>query len=1670
MNRKILTRLLSVLLVVVMTFGLLPVSASAAWWNNTAETQPAETADRPVVDTQAATDDGFYRILHLDCGRKYFSKDWIIALLYEMKDAGYNQLQLAFGNDGLRFLLDDMSFTANGTTYSNETVVTKVKAGNKAQNSSGDESYLTETEMTEIITKANSLGIEIVPLLNLPGHANAILDIADDAYNASGSNNTLNVVSTSDTARNFGMAIFKKYVDYFYGKGCKFFSFGADEYANDAGKPFSFSRLSSTEYGRFVTFINSLAEYIEGKGMTPRAFNDGLYYNGQTNAADTNIQCCYWSSGWGDYPVASATTIANNGHAMINTNGDFYYVLGKSDKFDSDYSYASNFSNTAFMSSNISKPVGSMFCIWCDFPNAETETVVAQKTRLVLRAMAARMQDKRINTINKDVVTNGFNADGTLNGASTEPGGDTDVKNTVNVTLEVGQTSQTYTQDGDVTSKVTKDDNFDEVASAKIEHKQQTTEGKEEAVTSVSSGDTYYIKNSSGKYLDSSANWVDNISSAAQWTWDGNYLKNGSNYLRYYRSKWQTTTSSSNATTLYFNDGTFYRSRYLLISTYQYYNEFASPVKYTAGEKVDKTEITFTGKKVGTTSIKIGDTRYYITVEYKEQTVNVTVDNTATVTVSGTLDKTDLNENFATVAVSGTKMTVTGIATGDTYVIVGDTKYNIHVTEEDIEGADKAKLEFWITNAPITSVEDTKTEIRTTLKNEEYTVYYKELSATYPKMNTEDGVAIDGFAPDSTAHGKRTIYYWHSRILDTTETNDYGNNLGSQTKDGGDDETSSGSAFTKIRYYNHTWSVYTANGWVNIEAKHQLVAYYAEYLKITDEVGSYGADWGNKGDGTATGDWLDVSNYCTLSIQVVYEDGTTNPSDTTAAALTAKSLVYGYWPQGRGIGTVILKGNDQYEIYKVTAETGESKTSINSSTYAATITNLTWDDNELTVWEDGNGSDEAVIHNPSNGFSKEGVNANLCWDENKEAILLRVYIRAKVTEDSLTVHYIDKTDANKETEFYKYNIAVKSGTLFDPNFAYVAGGSLTGNTVKNFHDVTQTVQWDLSQMKEIDTAYRYVQYDFVNATRSTNGKEVYLYYTFRNPEAEFVIDFGLPLEIKETDVFPDLTAANKVTASKPSYGTVKISGTTATYTPNKVLLEDDSFYLTYEGYNSTTGTTGNIAYKIVIHPASNVLYEENFLKTADSSWKMTDAEITDAQQLQKANDGKTYNVFGYDGAYAGSDNENGVWKATGLTTTAATGDLTADFYGNGFDLIGNCGPTTGQVMMIIAKQGTKKGVAGVIIDTRYKDTIYQVPLAHVMLREEGAYTAVIRATGLKSETVSTQAAVYAAPSAVRANNAVADMLAEYGLSSADVEYIGGDQIAASPIAVRRAPAVATYASIEHGAGDHVEIAGFRVYRDTTGTVAANYPTAEQNLTYTNIIDLLGSKIITATVEGGNVVSCTPTEYEKNGGPQNEVYLAQNQAISFGVSTGDPIQVSLRAVSGTSDWNGTKISSITELYYEVEPELVGGQYTVTIMNKQSDGLLAIGNVKVPNSVTVQTTSELSDDVILASVRAVYAAAPEPVEPELFTPDTFKVHVTSLPMFRSKIVTLGITVSKDVAYVTVNGRTYTPSQFFSRWLKTVTIPVTETISRSETRTYTIIAYNSDGTASEPIVVKG
>lgn len=376
--RKLSKTLLSLLLIAAMlaSFVVLPAAAEEP-----AAEQPTEAVQ--AAETQA-TDSSFMKIFHLDCGRKYFTKDWILALINEISAAGYTHLQLAIGNDGMRFLLDDMSLTVGDKTYSSEDVAAAIHAGNVAydnrQSYTPEKDELTESEMNAIISYATSKGITVIPLINNPGHMDAILSAATSLTGTSCSYNRS--VTTIDLGNEdavaFTKAFLTKYVEYFAAKGCTHFGIGADEYANDVYSTGSmgFGQLvRDGNYGKFISYVNSVAALVKAAEMKPVAFNDGFYFNNNTYSGtfDTDIVISFWTSGWGGYQSETASQLAARGHQMINTNGDFYYVLGKSDKFDSGYDYASNFSNTAFMGSTVSNPAGATFCVWCDYPGAETE-------------------------------------------------------------------------------------------------------------------------------------------------------------------------------------------------------------------------------------------------------------------------------------------------------------------------------------------------------------------------------------------------------------------------------------------------------------------------------------------------------------------------------------------------------------------------------------------------------------------------------------------------------------------------------------------------------------------------------------------------------------------------------------------------------------------------------------------------------------------------------------------------------------------------------------------------------------------------------------------------------------------------------------------------------------------------------------------------------------------------------------------------------------------------------------------------------------------------------------------------------------------------------------------------------------------------------------------------
>ena len=57
------------------------------------------------------------KIVSIDAGRKYFSPDQIKEIIDEASKTGYTDLHLLVGNDGLRFVLDDMSLQVGDASY-----------------------------------------------------------------------------------------------------------------------------------------------------------------------------------------------------------------------------------------------------------------------------------------------------------------------------------------------------------------------------------------------------------------------------------------------------------------------------------------------------------------------------------------------------------------------------------------------------------------------------------------------------------------------------------------------------------------------------------------------------------------------------------------------------------------------------------------------------------------------------------------------------------------------------------------------------------------------------------------------------------------------------------------------------------------------------------------------------------------------------------------------------------------------------------------------------------------------------------------------------------------------------------------------------------------------------------------------------------------------------------------------------------------------------------------------------------------------------------------------------------------------------------------------------------------------------------------------------------------
>lgn len=1629
--RKLSKTLLSLLLIAAMlaSFVVLPAAAEEP-----AAEQPTEAVQAAETQADDAEKSNYeLSIVMLDCGRKYFSVDSIKQIIDNAAAAGFNNVMLAVGNDGMRFLLDDMSLTVNGTTYSSEEVAAAIHTGNEAYyNFTTDE--LTESEMDEIIAYAKTKGLGIIPVINTPGHMDAILDAAEAltgktcSYN--GSARTIDV--TNSTAVAFTQAFVQKYVDYFAGKGCKYFNMGADEYANDmfTSGSMGFGNLQNTgKYSYYVEYVNAVAALIKNAGMTPMAFNDGIYFANNTSSGtfDTDIVICYWSNGWSSYTPMPAETLASMGFKMVNTHGDYYWVLGKSN-WQCNAKKASGFNYKTFQGGTIDNPSGAMFCIWADYPGAETEASVISKTADTIAAFGAtlpKIDDNKtvsdeatgvsvtapgLTGITVAAVDKGTELDGkkvagawnieltTENGSYTgsaavkvpldgnwtgctitagvmnENGGidygkDYDIKDgfltftaphfsTVVVLAEPQQKSlvvptngtKTVEENGDLTG-YTPEYSKNGIVKLDMSYASNVTTmtftGLANGDVSVTVGNLVYQITVTNESYSSKKTITVAVGGTVPDTVDGEV---SSTYTDDFVSV-KTETKNTTATPYYeraaLDEGEFYLSNNA--------NDTAPSVKVTLAAmdngQYSVYSSTYYRYLKGTYRTIMGFGWWSLDVAKSTSQVGLTISESAKgavvksqkVTNSGQQTTAYLTLSGSDFAASETETTLylykyvkptaskqttisfTGKQVGTTQVVIGDVLYTIVVEDKAPDGAmtnTSLTLEYWITNSMVYDGTSTSTN------------HTKSITTTTTGANTDEGIAIEGIAP-SPAYtffdGRVTVYYWQAMRLDKDNK---------QTDTSGDDETADGTTFTHVRYHAGAWQYKTLDGtWHYFLSTDQAVAYYLQKTEVTKEVETYVKDWGYGTAGT-TPNTSSGKGQVALTVAVVYPDGTVSPAERDM--YSKSTTIFNYW-DGRDIGIIAPKNNEDYTISKITVTDGNRKSNSTENVWYTSDT-ITWEkttlDDEVTEWYN-----EREVWNKSSGTTPmvNGKSSKETWSAKNTAKLVLIYLEAAEKESNLNVVYYDDTYSKEIISsqiVMSYTQGQEPPTYLNSlqNNGTVTPGTITladEAYVTNSSGVNQTFNKNVATVPGVAAQYRSGLYKYVSAEISEDGKTLTLHYKIsaNNLKKYYVVDFGLPVQFELTDLVDD-TNLRKVRISTVTDGNVTYDETTKTftYTPTGVLksLATASIAISYTGAQEAILTVGFI-------PASTVYYEEGFASYS-ANW-VSEGTAHGARQAKESY-GQATNSYGFDPAYReNSANSEG----TVARTTTVGSDATFKFNGTGLELYlrtkntsVNAEDVTNHSYMLVqvyagdtADANNLKRMSFVDVNNLFvaKDTGYgyNTPCWTVDDMALNDYTVVVRF--VKGQELAIDGFRVTGTQGDRYKNA----------------YAADGEANMQTAEIRNMVIANAQTNLNFDAYSNAN----EMYRVTANKVLDAVFDESDVLTGAVVLtndDTMGVNTVTVDADLLNI------------GPKNEIYLQPGQAVVMQL-TGNyaSVQVGMRSLTGEAvsyKINGTSatMNSTVDMYYKVVP--VEGKL---VIQNVSGGILALTRLKV-TSATAATTND------------------------------------------------------------------------------------------------------------------
>lgn len=1628
----------------------------------------------------AATDS--IRAVMLDCGRKYFTVGEIEALIDAMAKYGYNQLQLSFGNGGCRFLLDEMTLKfkdSDGTTVTinSDSVKTNIKNGNVEFN--GDGSTLSQSEMDTIISYAQTKGISIVPMLNMPGHSTAIM-YGYSEYQSTKEKTNGNLDVDNLTARNYGYALLSKYVDYFASKGCKYFSFGSDE--------------SGFDGNGMTSFVTGCAKIIANAGMRPRAFNDA------TNVATypTYVQISYWHQ---ESNSKNPTALANDGHEMLNTHGRWYYVIkNEQSDLNRDNKYWTGTVNSAVTSVElpatkvtgldggkwtglneyftadpnygtvVDSSVGTMFCIWCDASqNAYLtgEQVLSYNENYGALYQLQKLAEHYWPEDIKEPTTPDI----------PEPG--TGEKKTINLT--VGQPSDEITVDGDYSAAATEDKYVATVApnvttvpgktayvrtslnDTSVENKTFYVYDKDtlgtanptETLTFEDAGSgKYYIKNSAGKYIYPYKNWRNSVS--LKKSDDGyavNVTANDDGYTISYTYRNRTAYLTAASGKLNASES--------LSKIYLY--------KPSTTEPTTQTTFSFTGTGEGQTTANIGGVEYAINVTAPETTETKTLNFGESFTLPAGAEA-NIVSGGEIISVDGNKITagqtegtavVEAIVKNDGGKVEAKYTYKITVSEINLDDVEPLSVELWITNRYAGGTHNGITYDATETGH--------IVSVTAAQACGENGVRLENLVPtNGVDEASLPLLFWKGVRLSS-------DNKQAHT---GADQTGAGADFQLIRYYNEAWQYFSNDQWISVANGDQIIAYYMQVYNTSPEIVSAFRDYaGIAGDGGGEFDANWFAGYRGVATAVVYANKSMSPNGDEAIWNDTLLCYYEGANGGGNPGLIKVFDTEDFKITKITITHGvhkdaNGKTGAEASkTWNRSTSSVVWEKNQNEAGDEW--YNETVIWTDEGHVAGETITLDdSVWGDTwktsgiGEAFLLLFYVEPVEKETNLQIVYFDD---NAKTQIVDpVSVSVKEDVTFlnglnQTSPVTVGTFILDDNaTITNSVGVAQSINKNITIIDNVAAKYRSGIYDYVSADISEDGKTLTLHYDIKIEHKTFVVDFGLPVKGSLGGFgITDLTTVSDAGFSfdysksfKDDYG--------------EAIMTTDNYEIQYTLKNILNGQVelpiyvkfGNDTearkFAVTIIPASNVYYEDGFAKftngavaASTATWKKVGDEASANQALSEL--GKDPNAYGFDPAYNKDNSATfSMGSAHKVTVTSSMrngwSELSAwptakfSFKGTGFDVISLTNNTSGAILVDVYDSNGNK-VKGYFVDNY---------LGYGFV--DGKWTE--KATG---DNILYQIPVMK----------VCDL--PYDSYNVTITVFYND-------------------AFEHNGDQSYDfwLDAIRVY-DPMGK-NADYTTDKEGYPqYINLRDQIaasGSNVgIKKTLFIDGNAEAKVADYI-NLGPNNEVYLANGQAISFKLPVNgkiDKVQIGAKAPNGATELNVNStnvvadgLKSATEMYYDITSQASGRLVTIT---NTTGNILSLTNIKITfkqqqnEPVSLETLSNDDAEAAVTTVRALFAAPvdPEPTEPEqpeepekTFKPERFETSWSSNVRKGGRAV-LTVKASTDVDAIIVDGVTYT--KYFTR---------TERVGRgwnAQRVTYREFVYmmtvNESGTLTVPVV---